>query len=71
MQQDETPNCLKVGKEIVLGSRSRGLGNRIGILVGGPFPLACKSERKRGFLWSQHSIFTIGIIGIGGISGIS
>jgi hypothetical protein len=28
-------NFLKVGKEITLGSSSRGLGNRIEILVGG------------------------------------
>jgi hypothetical protein len=35
INQDQTPNSLKVDKELTLGSSSRGLGIRVQILVGG------------------------------------
>jgi hypothetical protein len=45
-QSRPKPNSLKVGKEIELGSSSRGLNNRIENLAGGPFPFSCKSKIK-------------------------
>jgi len=47
INQDKTPNSLKVGKEIVLVSSSRLLGNRIKLLVGGPF-LYLSQEKVKG-----------------------
>jgi hypothetical protein len=48
INQDKTSNSLNVGKEITLGSISRGLGNGFKILVGGAFPSACKRKSKGG-----------------------
>jgi hypothetical protein len=49
INQDQTPNSLKVDKELTLGSSSRGLGIRVQILVGGSaFPFAFTSESKGG-----------------------
>jgi hypothetical protein len=56
IHQDKTPNSLKVGKDITLGSSGRGLGNRIEILVGDPFPFACKRKSKGGLLWPQQMV---------------
>jgi hypothetical protein len=56
IHQDKTPNSFKVGKGIALGSSGRGLGNRVEILVGGPFPFACKRKSKGGLLWPQQMV---------------
>jgi hypothetical protein len=50
------PNSLEVGKEITLGSSSRGLGYRIEILLGGPFPFTCKRKSKGGLLQPQQTL---------------
>jgi hypothetical protein len=57
INQDKMPNSLNVDKEIALGSRSRGIGNMIKILVGVDFSLACKRKSKGG-LWQPQQMVT-------------
>jgi hypothetical protein len=50
INQDKTLNSLKVGKEIELGSSSKGSGNRFEILVEGGFPFTYKRKNKGGLI---------------------